>query len=191
MLLDALVLAAAVVSATKRPLAPDDVYALRSITSLEVSPDGKTLAYTIERADKKEDSFRHELWIVGADGRNARRVCRVTDDCSDAKFSPDGTRIAYLSDGTDSAQLWVARTGAGRGRAITDFDEAIGDFDWAPDGSRLVVEKIDPVVRKTDDAPWVITGQQIQRDGTGFVDGRRTHLFIVPASGGTPKALTS
>jgi dipeptidyl aminopeptidase/acylaminoacyl peptidase len=188
--LSALLLAAAVSAASKRPLLPDDVYALRSITALEVSPDGKSLAYTIERADKKEDSYRHELWVSASDGSGARRVCRATDDCTEPKFSPDGKRLAYLSDANEGTQLWLARTGDGRGRAITDVDEGVGDFDWAPDGSKLVFEREDPNVRKTGDAPWVITGSQIQRDGEGFVDGRHTHLWIVPASGGTPKALT-
>jgi dipeptidyl aminopeptidase/acylaminoacyl peptidase len=188
--LHALVFVAVLSAAPQRPLLPDDVYALRSITALEISRDGRTLAYTLERADKKEDSFRHEVWVSGADGSGARRVCRAADDCTEPKFSPDGKRLAYLSDADKGTQLWVARTGDGRGRAITDVDEGVGDFDWAPDGSKIVFERMDPNVRKKDDAPWVITGSQIQRDGEGFVDGRHTHLWIVPASGGTPKALT-
>ncbi len=189
--LAALVLAAAVAAVPKRPVLPEDIYELRRINALEVSPDGRALAYTIERADKKEDSFRHELWLADGEGKHARRVCRAVDDCTVPKFSPDGKRLAYLSNASDDTQLWIAKVGAGRGRAITDTQETIGDFDWAPDGTRIVLEKNEPSLRKTDDAPWVITGSQIQRDGEGFIDGRRTHLWILPASGGTPKRLTS
>jgi dipeptidyl aminopeptidase/acylaminoacyl peptidase len=187
----ALVLVAALSAAPKRPILPDDIYALKGIAALEVSPDGKTLAYTVQRADKKEDAFRHELWLSGADGRNARRVCRATDDCTDPRFSPDGQRLAYLSDANQGTQLWVARIGGGRGRAITDSDEEIGDFDWAPDGTKIVFIKSDPSTRRTEDAPWVITGSQILSDGEGYTDGRHTHLWVVGASGGTPKPLTS
>jgi len=189
--LNALVLVAALSAVTKRPVLPEDIYALSEITALEISPDGKSLAYTIQHADKKEDGFRNELWLSRADGTNARRVCRATDDCTDPKFSPDGKRIAYLSDANEGTQLWIARVGEGRGRAITDSDETIGDFDWAPDGTKLVFEKLDPSIRQTDDSPWVITGSQIQRDGEGFAAGRHTHLWVVSASGGKPKALTS
>jgi dipeptidyl aminopeptidase/acylaminoacyl peptidase len=189
--LNALVLAAALSAVPKRPVVPEDIYELKEITALEISPDGKTLAYTIMRADKSEDAFRYELWLSGTDGTNARRVCRAADDCTDPKFSPNGKRFAYLSDANGETQLWVARIGEGRGRAITDSGETIGDFDWSPDGSRIVFAKIDPSVRKTDDAPWVITGSQIQRDGEGFADGRHTHLWIVGASGGKPSPLTS
>jgi Tol biopolymer transport system component len=91
------------------------------------------MAYGIERADRHEDSFRHELWLVDADGKNPRaHLCRASDDCSDPKFSPDGKRLAYLSDADGETQLWVARVGEGRGRAITSVHEAIGEFDWSP-----------------------------------------------------------
>jgi len=189
--LNALVLAAALSAAPKLPVSPETVYELKELIALEVSPDGKSLAYTIMRADKKEDAFRYELWLSGADGQNARRVCRAADDCTDPKFSPDGKRIAYLSDATGETQLWVARVGEGRGRAITDSDQTIGDFDWSHDGSKLVFAKTDASPRKSADAPWVITSSQIQRDGEGFTDGRHTHLFIVQASGGKPTPLTS
>ena len=189
--LHALVLAAALSAGTKHPVVPEDLYALRELAALEISPDGKSLAYTIEHADKKEDSFRHEVWLSRSDGTNARRLCRAADNCTDPKFSPDGKRLAYLSDADGGSQLWVARVGEGRGRAITDSDEAIGDFDWSPDGTKLVFAKNDPRTRKTDDAPWVIKGSQILRDGEGFLDGRHTHLYVVGVSGGKPIPLTS
>ena len=184
-------LVAVLSAAPKRPVLPEDIYALAGITALEISPDGTTLAYVIERADRKEDSFRHELWLAGAFGQDPRRVCPKQADCADPKFSPDGKRLAYLSDDNGAAQLWVARVGGGSRRAITDGKAAVSDFDWAPDGTKLVIVKDDPAVRKADEAPWVITGSQIQRDGEGFDDGRRAHLWVVGASGGTPKALTS
>jgi WD40 repeat protein len=64
--------------------------------------------------------------------------------------SPDGKRLAYLSDANEGTQLFIAKPGDGRGHAITDVDEAIGDFDWAPDGTNLVFEKIDPKILSQD-----------------------------------------
>jgi dipeptidyl aminopeptidase/acylaminoacyl peptidase len=186
-----LLLATSVSALGPRPVSPEDVYALKQISEVEISPDGKTLAYTLERADRGEDSFRHELWLADANGGSPRRLCRVDDDCSDPKFSPDGARLAYVSDAGSDTRLWVAKVGDGRGRAITAAGETIGEFDWSPDGTKIVYERQDAGTRKTDDAPWVITGSQIQRDGSGFEDGRRTHLWIVPASGGAPRRLTS
>ncbi len=189
--LTSLVLAAALTAVPKRPVLPEDTYRLKEITALETTPDGSTIAYTIERADEKGDSFRRELWTADAEGMHARRLCRPADDCTDPKFSPDGKRLAYRSDATGGKQLWIARVGGGRGRAITESRETIGDFDWSADGTTIVFEKDDAAVRKTETAPWVITGTQIQTDGRGFTDGRHTHLWLVAVSGGTPRALTS
>jgi dipeptidyl aminopeptidase/acylaminoacyl peptidase len=184
-------LVAALSAAPQRPVLPEDVYEIAGIAALEVSPDGKALAYVIERADKAEDSFRHELWLADAEGKNARRVCAKQTDCTVPRFSPDGKRLAYLSDADTVEQLWVARVAGGGKHAITSGKEAVSDFDWAPDGAKLVFVKSDPDARADDEAPWVITGSQIQRDGEGFDDGRHAHLWVVDASGGTPKALTS
>ena len=118
--LAALVLVAGLSEVAKRPLLPEDTYTLVSINALEVSPDGRALAYTIEHADQKEDSFRHELWLADAEGRHARRVCPADDDCTSPKFSPDGKRLAFLSDADEVSQLWIAKVALGRGRAVTN-----------------------------------------------------------------------
>ena len=144
----------------------------------------------IERADKGEDSFRHELWLADAEGRNARRLCPKQTDCTDPKFSPDGKRLAYLSDADEVGQIWVARVAGGGKHAITSGKEGVSDFDWLPTEPSSSSSRR-PDARKGDEAPWVITGSQILRDGEGFDDGRHTHLWVVDASGGTPKALTS
>jgi dipeptidyl aminopeptidase/acylaminoacyl peptidase len=191
MSLTAFALAAAVAAAPKRAMIPEDTYRITEISALEVSPAGGVLAYVTELADRKEDSFRHELWLTDASGKSPKRVCRVSDDCNDPKFSPDGKRLAYLSDAAGPAQLWIAKVKDGRGHAITSTHGTIGDFDWSPDGTKLVFEQGEPERRKTSDAPWVITGSQIQHDGEGFVDGGHTHLWIVDASGSAPKPLTS
>src|SRR5512143_3336528 len=141
--LHALVLAVAVAAAPKRPVLPEDTYRLKTLTALEVAPDGRRIAYTVQLADREEDSFRQELWLADAEGRDARRLCRIEDECTDPMFSPYGTRLAYLSDRRNGTQLWVARLGEGRGRAVTDVEESIGAFDWSPDGTKIVFEKDD------------------------------------------------
>jgi dipeptidyl aminopeptidase/acylaminoacyl peptidase len=212
----AIVLAAIVASnPAPRAVTPEDTYALRVITGLEIAPDGKTLAITVERADEKENAFRHVVYLTDADGRNAHALCRADVECTDPKFSPDGTKLAWLSDEKDDMQLWVGRVGTRRGRQVTSGSEPPTDFDWSPDGTKLVYTRLDGYVRlpppgapqaatstrggpsragraEVDDvAPYVIDRTQIQRDGEGFLDARRTHLWTVGADGGPTHAITS
>jgi len=211
--LAALVLAAVAAAPPRRPMIPEDTYRLKGLTALEVSPDGRKIAYALETADRESDAFKDGLWVADGTGANAKRLCRSEDSCSDPKFSPDGSRLAYLSDRKDGMQLWVARVGEGRGRAITDVAETIGEFDWSPDGSKIVFERDDAYVkkrppgapapetrgessspggeeRKDDTAPYVIHRTQIQQDGVGFLEDRYTHLWVVSISGGSPKQIT-
>jgi len=84
--------------AAPRPVVPEDTYRIQVVRGIEVSPDAKTLAITVERADETENSFRHNVLLMGAEGGSVRALCRPETECTDPKFSPDGTRIAWLSD---------------------------------------------------------------------------------------------
>jgi dipeptidyl aminopeptidase/acylaminoacyl peptidase len=212
MIVAVLALAAVAASPLPRAVFPDDVYRLQSVIALEISPDGRRIAYTIEIADRETDGFRDEVWIANAEGDDARRLCRAEDNCSSPKFSPDGSRLAYLSDRKNGTQIWVARSGRGSGEAVTDVDESIGAFDWSPDGTRIVFEKDDayvrkrppgataagtrgedadaPVEREDDSAPYVIRRTQIQMDGVGFLEDRYTHLWVVTIEGRKTRQIT-
>ena len=203
----ALVLAAAAASSIPpRPVVPADTYLFRALSSLEVSPDGTTLVYGIERADDKADAFRYELWTMAADGTKPRRVCDEDDDCTRPRFSPDGTKLAWLQSDDEATQIMVARVGAKKGKAVTSGADDVEDYDWSPDGASLVFTRVDPFVfhpapgapqpsgSATPDPetlPFVITRTQIQRDGEGFVDNRHSHLYVVPSRGGTARKITS
>jgi dipeptidyl aminopeptidase/acylaminoacyl peptidase len=211
-MLAALVLALAAPLA-RRPVIPEDTYRIRTISGVEVSPDGKTLAVTIERADEKEDAFRHEVLLTDADGRNPRPLCREDVECTDPKFSPDGTKLAWLSDEKGATQIWVVKLPGRRGKPVTTGSDP-AEFDWSPDATRIVYTRLDGYVKRPapgapqpaagaarggtkdrrpeedESSPYVITRTQIQRDGEGYMDDRRSHLWVVGADGGTARRIT-
>jgi dipeptidyl aminopeptidase/acylaminoacyl peptidase len=189
-----------------RRLVPEDVFLFRTLSSLEVSPDGKTLVYGIERADDQEDEFVYELWSMPADGGKPKRICDAERSCRRPRFSQDGSKLAWLESDGEATQIVVAKAGSKRGRMVTSGDESAGDFDWSPDGTSLVFTRNDPYIfrpapgapqpsgedaSKEESAPHVITRTQILRDGEGFLDTRHTHLYVVSAKGGEAKRITS
>jgi len=168
----------------------------------QISPDGTQIVYTRRWVNKLEDRWDAALWVMSADGSRNRFLTKGTL----ARWSPDGTRIAFLNDGEPrGTQLFVRYMDAeGATSQVTRVDAPIGDLHWSPDGKSLGfsmfvpktnVWKIDmpaaPPGAKWTPAPKYETDLHYRQDRRGFDQPGFTHLFVVSADGGTPRALTS
>ena len=172
----------------RRPMEPEDTYSLQVISALDLSPDGRSLAYVVDAADREDNSYSSTLFLGGLDGSGVRSISRKDTADSTPRFSPDGQRLAYLSDRGEGTQIVVARADGRKPRAVTAAAEGVDGYDWSPDGKWLVFVSSDSAKVEAD--PVVITGSLIQRDGEGYVDKRRSHLWIVSSDGGAPRQIT-
>ncbi len=167
----------------------------------QISPDGSQIIYTRSRVDKMEDEWASELWIMAADGSKNRFLTKG----SSPRWSPDGTRIAYMAPGDPGgAQLLVRWMDAeGATSQITHVAETPTSMQWAPDGNAiafimLVPQKetwpismpAAPDAAKWTEAPRMVTRRNYRQDRVGFVKEGFTHVFVVPADGGTPRQVT-
>jgi dipeptidyl aminopeptidase/acylaminoacyl peptidase len=175
---------------------------METVADPQLSPDGKQIVYTRGWVDKMNDKRESALWIMNADGSRNRFLVKG----SSAHWSPNGDRIAYLADGEPKgSQIFVRWMDAeGASSQITRVDHPPSAIQWAPDGSQLsfsmlVEEKTRWDVRlpkKPEGAKWteepkIVERLNYRRDGQGFTDEGYRHVFVVPASGGTPRQLTS
>jgi dipeptidyl aminopeptidase/acylaminoacyl peptidase len=167
----------------------------------QISPDGKQIIYTRRWVDKVNDRRRSALWIMNADGsRN-----RFLTDGSSPRWSPDGTRIAYLADGQPrGSQIFVRWMDAeGASSQITRVEKAPSNLTWMPDGESLAFTMLVPkrdtwnirMPARPEGARWtenprIIESVVYRRDGIGFLEEGHRHIFTVPATGGTPRQLT-
>jgi dipeptidyl aminopeptidase/acylaminoacyl peptidase len=166
-----------------------------------ISPDGRRILYERRHVDRMEDDWDSGIWIMDADGSRNRFLV----EGSSPRWSPDGTRIAYLAEGDpEGSQVFVLWLGTGdEPTQVTRVTESPGNVQWSPDGTRLSFLMDVPAERgwsvevpaAPEGAEWTAPPRVVHRlhyraDGRGFTDDAYTHLFTVPADGGTPRQLT-
>ena len=181
-----------------RPITNDDLFALRVIGDFQVSPDGARLVYALARTDVEQNRTLSNLWIVETAGGAARQLTAAYANDTAPRWSPDGTRIAFVSDREERKELWLIAPDGGEAHRLTHGASDAGQPAWSPDGARLVyVAKTDapasddPTHAATEGSDVrVITQLGYKADGEGFWDGRYKHLFTVTVDGAEPVQLT-
>src|SRR5512145_1128187 len=175
---------------------------LETASDPQISPDGTQVIYTRGWVDKMNDRRESALWIMNADGSRNRFLTKG----SGARWSPNGDRIAYTAPGEPKgSQIYIRWMDAeGATSQITRVDQSPSTVEWSPDASQIsftmLVEERNawpiempkaPSGAKWTEAPRIVERLNYRRDRTGFTDVGYRHIFVVPASGGTPRQLTT
>ena len=179
-----------------------DVYALRGLGDVQVSPDGKHVAYAITRRDGP-GSPRSETWIRDLATGTESRLGSDATGASTPRWSPDGQWIAFIGRVNDSSGVAVVHvdgTGLrfiapvrGTNHVLPSVGERLG---WSPDGKRLafVSSTPGPEADASGD-PMVITRYSYKPTAseglTRFDDNRRLHVFVADLESRQVKQLTS
>ena len=183
-------------------LTADHILNWERVRDAQVSPDGKHVVYTRSHVNTLEDSWESELWIVASDGSRNRYLVKG----SSPRWSPDGTRLAYLADGTPKgAQIFVRWMDAeGATSQISHLTKAPRDIQWSPDGEQLAFTMMVPAKQTWELAsmpsapegaswtkpPRIVRDMHYRQDRVGFLEEGFRHLFVLPADGGSPRQLT-
>lgn len=179
---------------------------MESVGSPNISPDGELIIFTREWVDKMKDRRASNLWISDIRGERIRELTHGNWRDSSPVWSPDGKKIAFLSDRDGTEQIHVMWLDTREVAQLTHFDRSPDSLRWSPDGSLLAFtmfcedkSSILPVKlpKKPDGANWAEPAIMIdrlswRRDGRGPVPKGYSHIFVIDAElGGTPKQLTS
>ena len=182
-------------SRSGRPFAIDDLYAYALPGEAVVSPDGTKAVTSVTTIDKEANEYRSALWLVPLDGSgDPRRLTAGKASDSSPRWSPDGTKIAFISTRDDKKpQLFVLPVDGGEAQQITSLKNGAGDPAWAPDSRRLAfTSRVDS--GHDPDAPAddtdkgqdeeksdvrVITSARYKFDGRGFLEDKVSQVFIV------------
>ena len=198
----ALCLAAATLRA-EHPFRFDDLARVERLTAFSVSPDGKWLTYAVTIPDVDENSSKSAIWVKPAGGGDARRLTSGAFKDTAPAFSPDGHRIAFLSNRESSQQIWMLDLGGGEPRRAAAFVNDIGAFRWSPDGRWFVfTSDVFPdcpdaactegrlKAREKSKIKARVAERLLYRHWDSWKDGLRTHIWKIPTAGGAAIDLT-
>ncbi|MBT8257567.1 MAG: S9 family peptidase [Bacteroidia bacterium] len=187
----------------KKPFEALDVFELEYVSDPQISPDGTKIVYQRTGYDIMKDRRKGNLWIIDSDGSDHRKLTTREVSESQARWSPDGGRIAFSSSTDEGSELFVYWTDTGQIAKLSQLDGGPGSLTWSPDGKHLAftmfVRQKPPVVAKMPkkpkgakwaDNPRITDRLKHEADGRGYMPTGFTHIFIIPAEGGTARQLT-
>ncbi|MFQ5568176.1 MAG: S9 family peptidase [Rhodothermales bacterium] len=184
----------------RRTLTVDDFFAIHRVQDPRISPDGRWVAYTVTETDLEKDKSETRIWMIPAAGGEALPMTAKGSSASRPRWSPDGTYLSFLAARNGGkTQVWTLNRNGGEAQQLTDIKQGVGSYAWSPDGTRLVLTVRDPEPENDDEdkdkkdkpEPWVIDRLQFKRDYAGYLDDRRTHLYVFDLRDKSVRQITS
>ncbi len=161
-------LALACLSATAqerpRQWTPELSMKVRNIDAVRPSPLGRWVACSVSTAvmtaDKSE--YLSQIHLLSTDGKIDRELTRGDKSSKDPQWSPDGTRIAFLSSRSGKVNVFALSLEGGDPEQLTDLKADVQAFAWSPDGTSIAFLSADPkteeeeqLAKGKNDAHWV------------------------------------
>lgn len=172
-------------------MTPDDLYAIRWVGQCELSPDGRRAAIVVTTLDRDADQNRSAIWVADVATGDCRRFTHGPSRDSAPAWSPDGRRMAFLSDREGAKpQVHVMPADGGEARQVTKLSRGAGAPTWSPDSRHLAF-----AARTGDLAnPESKVGKPLRRVTTlkyrlnaeGFTHDCPNHIFVVDIDGDAP-----
>ncbi|MDQ3812035.1 MAG: S9 family peptidase, partial [Chloroflexota bacterium] len=143
--------------------------------------------YTVLRSDREADRASSQVWLSGVDGSNARQLTGAGQRNREARWSPDGQWIAFVSDrGEGGTGLYVLPAGGpGEARELTRHRDPIGQLAWSPDGASIAYtasfDPADPDEQPPPPTPRVRVTRRLdyKQDNRGYLGEQRLQVFVV------------
>ena len=181
-------------------MVPEDLTRIQFVTDPQLSPDGRRAAFVVTTLSEERDEYLSNIWVVDVAGGAPRRFTAGPRRDLEPRWSPDGSRLAFLSERTakDKLQVYVMPADGGEATKLTALDNGVSAIAWAPDGARLAFVSAvggykepegEDEKRKSRPAR-VITSVKYRFNGEGFIYDRRPHVFVVSLDGASPTQIT-
>jgi len=187
------------VDAQARTIELSDLQKIVGVSNPEISPDGKSIAIVVSRVNWDDDRYDSQLVLVEIATGAQRPLTNIRKGLSSPQFSPSGDRLAFLAEvGGDAreekkaaAQVFVLPMNGGEPQPITSAPLGVEQFAWRPDGSSLAFVSADEPPNKAEIEKHHDLFEVGDNDFLAASAPTPSHIWLISASGGTAKRLTS
>jgi dipeptidyl aminopeptidase/acylaminoacyl peptidase len=190
--------------AQRRGFTLEDLYRVKSVSDVRISPDGNTLIYTLGVADLPQAERVSHVWMIGIDGSNNRQLTQSEKGENTPRFSPDGKWISFISSRDGSPNLYLMPRSGGEARPLTKISTGVSDPLWSPDSQSIAFSTDvypecggDDACNKKISDQWEkgplhahVADSLLYRHWTDWKDGKRTHIFLTGVPSGETRDLT-
>jgi len=181
----AAILLLALAPAAQAQLTPEQTIARRQLSDVRISPDGDRVCFVVSEPPKDTLRSRH-IWMLNVRSRELRQFTNSSKSEYSPRWSPDGKKLAFVSDRGESPQIYLMPSDGGEAERLTEGKNGVRLFVWSPDGKQLAFLAPEP---KTDDE----VKREKDKDDARVVDRDDKHprLWLIDIESRKIRQLTS
>lgn len=173
-------------------LTPEVMWKMGRVGGSTVSPDGKTVLYTVSYYSMKDDKSSTHIWSVPTDGGEAVQITDGAGKEASIQWSADGSRIYFLSTRSGDVQLWSSKPDGSDMRQLSAIEGGIEGFGVSPKGDKLYyIKRVQVEKRRSSeifpdlpDSKAMIYDDLMVRHWNYWDDGSYLHLFVADLQNG-------
>lgn len=180
--------------AAKRAFTIEDLYRVKNVGQVDISPDGRTIAYVVTTSDLPRAKRRSQIWVMDRDGRNQRQLTQGDASSSSPQFAPDGKSLVFMRGG----KLMSLPLAGGEPKTLASVSTGISDPIFSQDGTKIAFASdvypecgADDACNKRISERWAagslkahMADSLLYRHWTAWKDGTNTHTLVLDVASG-------
>jgi len=147
---------------------------LRSASAPSISPDGRYVAYQVQKSNWEENAFETELWIAVTSTGELYQLTNSKKSNTSPRWSPDSKRIAFMSDRDGKRQIYLIPPNGGEAVPLTVLESGVSSMEWSRDGRHIAFTATEPESKARKDRKEKYGEFEVVQDDYTF-----THLWVI------------